>query len=148
MSLDLFRNYLKWTAFTLLLAAGGCARAPRGEVEGTARTGDKPLAGVTITFVPDPAMGRGAKRAAAVTDEGGRFRLKCEGGKVGVPAGSYTVIFEDMAIFEAERSADGTVINMPPQRFPPSYADPLHTPFHRDIKAGTQTIDLDLGAVR
>jgi hypothetical protein len=58
--------------------------------------------------------------------------------------GKHRVTIEDLAMLSAPRSPDGTVLKRPPVRFSPNYADPLRTPLVHEVKAGTQTIDLDL----
>jgi hypothetical protein len=54
------------------------------------------------------------------------------------------VVVEDMAIYSAPRSPDGTVTKRPPVRFPPSLSDPLQTSLTRRVEPGAQTFDLEL----
>jgi len=58
--------------------------------------------------------------------------------------GRHKVIVEDLAIHSAPRSPNGTVLEHPPQRFPPRYSDPLQSPLARDVVPGSQTMDLKL----
>ena len=124
-----------------LLWFAGCGGPPRGEVEGTLRRGGKPLEKVLVTFYPE----RGGKPASGVTDAQGRFTLKAEGGMPGVAAGSYRVVFEDLAINDAPRDREGTVLKLPPQRLPAGHGDPLSTPVRKQVEVTSQVIDFDLG---
>lgn len=52
----------------------------------------KPLAGATVTFVPEKFLGDGFKRASGVTDDRGAAQLRTEGADVpGVACGFYRV---------------------------------------------------------
>jgi hypothetical protein len=79
-----------------------------------------------------------------MTDREGRYSLRADDGKAGVAPGAYRVVVEDLAIYSAPRSADGTVTRPPPERFPASLSDPLRTPLSRRVEAGAQAIDIDL----
>src|SRR5262249_8247917 len=53
---------------------------------------DKPLAGATVTFVPEQFMGPGVKSASGVSDEKGAVELLTQGAAVpGVACGFYTI---------------------------------------------------------
>lgn len=127
-----------------VLLMAGCAAAPRGKVEGVVRRDGKPLDNVLVTFVPDADAGTTGKHAAGVTGADGRYRLQGEDGKPGAAAGSYRVILEDLAVYDAPRDREGSVLKMPPRRFPASHGDPLQTPWRKAVAAGAQTIDLDV----
>ena len=61
-------------------------------VEGRVLYRNKPLAHVTVTFVPEPCMGGRIKAAEAVTDEGGFFSAKMPRAKYrGVHCGLYRI---------------------------------------------------------
>src|SRR5262245_61072740 len=123
----------------------GCGqKVPLGQVDGTVRARGKPLPSVVVRFVPDQASQTKLPQSVAQTDDQGRYRLKTEQQEDGAVVGKHRVTVEDLAILSAPRSADGTVLQRPPVRFPADYSDPLRTPLQREVKAGTQTLDLDL----
>lgn len=127
-----------------LIVVGCSSSPPLGEVEGVVRVGGKPLADVLVTFLPDTNQDHRGERAAGKTDAAGRYRLRREQGQIGTTIGVYRVVIEDLAIYSAPRSADGTLLAKPPVRFSPQLAAPLQTPLRREVKAGAQTIDFDL----
>jgi hypothetical protein len=126
------------------LLAGCSGRVYLGQVEGTVRAGGQPLDNVLITFVPAKDGEHAAIRSMAVTDAEGRYRLKTEQQLDGALVGPHKVIIEDLAIYQAKRSPDGTVTDIPPERFGPRYSDPLRSPLSHDVQPGQQTIDLEL----
>lgn len=127
----------------LFVLLAGCGTSPpRGEVVGTVRRDGKPLADVLVVFVPDPDKGTAGERASGKTGADGRFRL--QGGAPGVVPGWYRIIVEDLAVYQAPRTEDGTLLEEAPTRFSPAYANPLETPLHKEVSAGSQVIDLDL----
>jgi hypothetical protein len=133
-------------ACSLILAGlAGCGSSIElGQVEGTVKSGGQPLANVLVTFIPESNGTAGSVRSMGMTDAEGRFRLQTEKLQPGAVVGPHRVILEDMAIYSAPRSADGTVLAHPPQRFLPAYADPLQTPLQVDVVAGSQSVPLDL----
>jgi hypothetical protein len=102
------------------------------------------LGKLLVTFLPEPEGGGKNLRASGTTDETGRYRLKSQDGTSRVPVGKYRVFFEDLSLYEAPRSEDGTILRKPPQRVPTQFLDPLQSPLRREVKPGLQTIDLDL----
>lgn len=61
-------------------------------VEGKVLQRNKPMANVTVKFVPEPCMGGRIKAAEAVTDEGGYFSATIPGAKYrGVHCGFYRI---------------------------------------------------------
>lgn len=133
-----------WLGVVCLLISG-CSKAPRGKVEGAVYCHGQPLANVLVTFVPeDAASDARRKRAFGVTDAEGRYRLQGEDKQPGAVAGPYRVIVEDLAVYAAPRDADGTILEMPPLRFPRRFSDPLQSPILKEVMAGKQVIDLEL----
>lgn len=128
----------------LMLWILGCSRPQRGEVIGVVRNQGQPIDNVLVTYIPDPDAKTVGKRASGVTDKEGRYFLQCEDRQPGVVVGTYRVTIEDLAIYSAPRDSEGTVLKMPPKRFPPSFSDPLRTPCKKQVTPGKQTIDLDL----
>ena len=51
---------------------------------------------------------------------------------------------EDLAVYDAPRSADGTLLRKPPVRYPTRFGDPLQTPLKKLVRPGPQVIDLEL----
>lgn len=123
----------------------GCGdRLPRGTVEGTVTRNGQPLDAVIVTFVPDAGAPAGARRGSGLTDARGRFRLRGEDQRDDVVAGSYRVIVEDWAIYSAPRAPDGTVMRLPPPRFPARFGDPLQTPLRQQVQPGAATVEVRL----
>jgi hypothetical protein len=130
----------------LVLSAAGCGGGPRGEVAGVVRIDGRPLADALVTFLPDPDEGHKGPRASGRTDAEGKFHLKSEDGRDSVLAGSYRVMVEDLAVYDAPRSPDGTLLSPPARRFPDAYTDAIRTPLRRKVQAGSQTEEIDLKA--
>lgn len=127
----------------------GCqSDLPRGEVEGTLTVHGRAEAGLLVIYVHNADGTNAGTRAAGVTDEHGRYLLHGEDQRSGAPVGEHRVIIQDMAIYSAPRSPDGTVIKKPPTRIPSVYSDVLTTPLVRQVDHGKQTIDIDLPAPR
>jgi hypothetical protein len=129
----------------LLLLAGCGQTAPRVKVSGVVRREGRPLADVLVTFLPDSKNTSGG-RAVGVTDAEGRFHLRGENQQEGALPGGYVITIEDLAIYAAPRSEDGTVLSLPPPRFPPLYSDPLKTKLRRSIAADELALELDVTA--
>src|SRR5262249_30675321 len=127
----------------LALVAGGCGSPPRGEVEGQVRCSGQPVDHCRGPFSRDAARGAAGPRSWAVTDAQGRYRLRGEDQQVGAVAGWHRVVVEDLAVYQAPRATDGTVLRKPPARFSPRYSDPLHTPLRRQGQPGAPGLDLD-----
>lgn len=128
----------------VLLVAGCGSTVEMGQVEGTVRAGGQPLAGVLVTFVPEVSGPAAQVRAMGVTDQQGHFRLKTEAQEDGAPVGHHKVIVEDLAIYSAPRSPDGTVLERHPQRFAPKFSDLLQTPLSHEVQPGRQAVVFDL----
>lgn len=140
-------NFHRWVVVFVFVTGAGCRPGvERGNVEGVLRQGEQPLEGVVVTFVPDAEANAGAVRASGVADAQGRFRLQAEDQRDGVVVGPYRVILEDLAIFSAPRSSDGTVLELPAERLPSHYGDPLRTPLQHNVVAGRQTVEFDVPA--
>jgi hypothetical protein len=127
-------------AAAVVFVAGCAAREERGQVEGTVRRNGQPVANVAVVFLPEAGPGRATGR----TDAQGRYQLQTDDGHDGAAVGAYRVVIEDLAVYAAPRSPDGTLLRKPAPRFAAHYTDPLRTPLRRDVHAGAQTVDLDL----
>ncbi len=129
----------------VLVFVFGCGTTTElGQVSGTVSAGGQPLANVLVTFIPQSDGEAATVRSMATTDEQGRYQLRTEQQTTGAVIGKHKVIVEDLAIYQAPRAPDGTVLSMPRARFAAHYSDPLRSPLAREVKPGEQTIDLDL----
>ena len=129
---------------SFLTLVGCAAKLEHGQVTGIVRRGKQPLENVKVVFVPTDQRGEKIGRSEGITDAQGRFQLQNEDDDDGPVAGLYTVIVEDMALFTAPRSPDGTLLKRPPARIPDKYRSLLNSPLHKEIHAGSQEIDIDL----
>jgi hypothetical protein len=128
-----------------LVLTFGCSSQPeRGQVSGVVQCKGQKLANVLVTFVPDPDAGQKGPRPSGVTNAQGQFQLQGEDEFEGAVVGAYRVIVDDLNVYSAPRSPDGTLLRPPPVRFPAKYADPLQSPLRKQVKAGNQSLDLDL----
>lgn len=140
-----FSSFARHLSLIVVASLAGCgSRVELGQVAGTVRIDGQPLPGVLVTFIPEKTGSGSAIRSMGLTDEAGHYELRAEIQKAGAIIGKHQVIVEDLAVHSAPRSADGTVLQMPPVRFPARYSHPLPTPLTKSVEQGQQTIDLDL----
>lgn len=131
---------LLWFALAL-----GCGKRPPefAEVKGTVRVGGQPHAGLVVRYLPDPAQGNGSPiNATGKTDAQGQYTLQhvfqgTEG--AGAVLGWHRVLIED-----ASRGPTPQGQTPPPPLIPMTYGSPATTPLVKEVKAGSQTIDLDI----
>jgi hypothetical protein len=142
----MIRTGLSLALFALL----GCSAEPQfGQVSGTLMRHGQPLRGVRVTFTSDPSDSAeggawAAIRSHGTTDEQGRFQLRSERHEPGAVVGTHRITLEDLAIYSAPRTADGTVITRPPVRFSLRYGDLLQTPLSFQVQPGEQMASLEL----
>ena len=149
MRLLLLRHVPIVLVLVLVVLIVGCSASPElGQVSGTVRAGGQPLANVLVTFIPEADGPAAGIRSMGTTDDQGRYQLKTERQAAGALVGRHKVIVEDLAIYQAPRAADGTVLTLPSIRFAAAYADPLRSALAHEVQPGEQTIDLDLGAAQ
>ncbi len=147
MTVRLLRKNFNVRYFSLLIlvVVVGCrSELPRGEVEGTVTVNGRPEAGLLIIYVPQSIDKQRATRATGMTDDSGRYVLRGEDQQTGVVIGPHSVIIQDMAIYSAPRSLDGTITEFPAPRVPSAYHDLLTTPLIKTVDKGKQVIDIDL----
>jgi hypothetical protein len=122
-------------------AAAGCGPSqPLGDVEGTVRLNGKPLANVVVSFLPDPEKNTKGPRSGGVTDVQGRYRLQCDNQKSGAVVGWHRVVLEDP---ETDRPRQGQPVKKA-SRVAARYTTAGQTPLRKEVKTGSQTIDLEL----
>jgi hypothetical protein len=133
-------------AFTVVsFGTLGCSSPPEyGEVTGKVTVNDLPLVNVLVTFVPEDRTGHKLPRSMGTTDAQGYYVLRTENSQPGAVVGKHRVIVEDLAIFDAPRTDDGTLLELPRTRFPERFSDLLRSPLSRSVRAGEQQLDLEL----
>lgn len=128
--------------------AAGCGRSgpPFGEVTGVVTIDGRPAAGVSVTFLPDPARGAPPGPAAmGVTGADGRYELRhtlvgrdadhpTEG--AGAVVGWNKVVVDDYAASSQHLPPSG--------RVGAAYTNPLDTPLTAEVRPGGQTLNFDL----
>jgi hypothetical protein len=104
---------------------------PKGEpLDGTIMLGDKPLGGVTLTFVSKD----GKTSVAVVTDEAGKYTAT-------VPVGEYRITVTAVA-GAAKPKKDEPPKKLP--AIPQAYSNPNTTPLTCTVTKGKQTFDIVL----
>ncbi len=112
----------------------GCSRGPElGQVEGTVRLDDQPVAEARVTFQPD----RGAA-SYAETDADGRYVLTYAEDQPGAIIGRHMVMIET---YRYRADEEGNPIERP-ERFPRRFNS--ETELTREVKTGSQTFDFNL----
>jgi hypothetical protein len=135
----LCRPRVFWPLLLLAMAAG-CSGPSLGEVKGSLKINGKALPNVVVQFLPDPEKDTRGQESAATTDEQGNFTLVYANKHPGAIVGWHRVIVIDP---NEERPAQGQAPKTQP-RFPQQFTSPATTPLRREVKGGSQTIDLDL----
>src|SRR5262249_27452049 len=82
-------------AAAVLLTLAGCGSRHRlayAEVEGKVRLGNRPLAGVKVTFYPDSEEPEQLPYATGTTDSSGAYTLTLKDGKPGALVGRNKVV--------------------------------------------------------
>lgn len=126
-----------------LVACQGCgASQPMGAVSGVVTLDGQPLGNVLVVFIPAEAGTPPVPRATGIADAAGRFTLTVEDGRPGAVLGNYRVVLEDLALAEAPRADDGSILVLPPKRIPQRYTRALDSPIAAAVEAGKQTVDI------
>lgn len=127
------------------VSAFGCGKKPPefGQVEGTVRIDGKPRGGLVVRFLPDPDKGNNLPiNATGTTDQQGKYVLEHEydGNEApGAAVGWHRVLIEDRS-----RAPTPQGQTPPPALIPMPYSSAASTPLLKEVKSGTQTIDLDV----
>jgi hypothetical protein len=133
----------------VLLAAAGCGSGPQfTEVSGVVKLDGKPMPDALVEFLPDPDKSTHGPRASGKTDAEGRFRLVRDDQQDGAVVGFHRVLIQDARTFPPTRReiAAGKSSVMPPSRISTRYATATDTPLRQEVKAGQQTITLELAS--
>jgi hypothetical protein len=124
----------------------GCDRGPKvefGTVKGTARVKGQPKGRLMLRFSPDREKGNGIPAfASGTTDSQGNYALRYEfRGKEGdgAPVGWHRVTVVDTSVGYTPQGAEPK-----PSAVPYTYSSPSNTPILKEVKAGEQTIDVDI----
>ncbi|HEX4070442.1 MAG TPA: hypothetical protein VHX68_04715 [Planctomycetaceae bacterium] len=140
------RHYLTLAA-CVSLAACGCSRsAPLGQVEGTVRIDGQPIGQVMVVFVPED---KNLPQSMGVTDDLGRFKLRCNNGRAGAAVGQNRVTLVDAATAAVPKGREEDPPDpsqIPPSRIPTVYNRATQTPLRQTVAAGSQTITIDIPA--
>lgn len=97
-----------------------------------------------VTFVPEESGENSGVRSMGISDASGKFKLRTETQLDGALLGTHRVMVEDLAIYDAPRADDGTILTMPAERFPKIYTDPIHTPLQATVRSEEQQVSLEL----
>lgn len=124
------------------LSIAGCGGGPDdrpelGEVQGTVKMDDKPLAGATVKFQPE-----NGRPSTATTDEAGHYELIYRPGVPGAAVGKHTV--EIRSFREANPDADDPALHAGQKETVPVEYNEEST-LTADVKAGeNEPIDFNL----
>lgn len=126
----------------MLLVAGCSRRGPAlAQVKGTVLYDGQPLAGATVSFVPDGSKGTKGRMAIGVTGADGRFSLRSFAPDDGAVTGFHNVSIAAMDSVPEDPAPqpNGQPGPTPPlkSRIPARYNDPATSGFSAEVKAGT-----------
>jgi hypothetical protein len=151
-SSEIMRKLCRLTSFTLAVVisftVAGCSES--GGIEGTAPVKGKvtynnaPVEGASVSFIG----GETQRPAGAITSADGSYELMT-GDTPGALPGQYSVLVTkgdapalgEMSMEDASKLPPSAP---PKQLLPAKYGDPLLTPLKYEVKAGSNTIDLQL----
>jgi len=117
---------------------------PLGQVDGTVLVDGQPMGQVLVVFIPeDPKL----PQSFGVTDESGRFELRCNNRRMGAAVGEHRVTLVDAAAAPAVGGRDDDPppeTSTPSRRVPGIYDRANRTPLRRSVAAGRQTIAIEI----
>ena len=134
----------------LVLTASACSSgSPFAEVSGVVLLDGKPMPDAIVQFVPEPDKNTNGPPSGGKTDEEGRFRLQSEDkyAKGGAVVGFHRVVIRDKRAIAPGRNRWEDPMKRPktpPSRISMRYAEVQRTPLRQEVKAGSQTITLEL----
>src|SRR5205823_5811905 len=128
------------------IGLAGCNRGPKveiGDVHGIVRVNGHPQRGAAVQFSPDRAKGNGLPIIAnGVSDDQGKYTLKYAfKDKVGdgAPVGWHRASVIDSTVGVTPQGQEPK-----PSAIPMTYGVPATTPLLVEVKAGDNTINLDV----
>lgn len=122
------------TVLIATCAAAGCARPPRGEVEGIVTLDGVPVPEAVVYFIPDLSAGSNGPTSWGSTDARGSYSLAdMRTGEQGAFVGAHRVVCKMPELAKGPR-------------LPGRYGHPETTPLRFEVREGKQTIDLALTA--
>jgi len=134
----------------IVVAASACNSGARfAEVSGVVLLDGKPMPDAIVQFIPELDKNTNGPTSSGNTDEEGHFRLKSDDkyGKDGAVVGFHRVVVQDKRSIALPRHM-WTDRNKrpatPPPRISNRYGEALNTPLRQEVKAGSQTITLEL----
>jgi hypothetical protein len=138
---------VRWTRAWMVLAliGGGCSRTPeRGDVEGVVTLNGVPLPNVQVIFVPESVGDANASRSVGYADREGRYRLQGDRGETGAVIGRHVVAVTDPRSLPIPGKSAPQKGGRPVSRVPERYTVLSRTPLGTEVRAGAQTINLEL----
>jgi hypothetical protein len=95
----------------------GCGHpVPLGQVEGSVKVDGQPAAKVMVVFIPED---RRMPQSIGITDDLGKFELRCNNNRLGAAIGNHRVMVVDAATGPTVKSRDDDeTATGPPSRIP------------------------------
>jgi hypothetical protein len=147
-------HLLSWAvAFVAVASIVGCGGGASGPelapVTGKVVAGGQPLAGATVTFVPDNAKDTTGPASSGITNDAGEFNLAAPPDRVGAVVGWHKVtVVTPEAYEEIGSSAEGeggSGGGGPAVQVADEFADATTTPLSAEVKAeGNDGIELEV----
>jgi hypothetical protein len=137
----------RWISLAALIAVillVGCNRRSYqvAEVDGVVLIKGKPGNKISVQFIPEVRGEASPPTSNASTDDQGHFTLQLigPGGTIepGAVVGGHRVVLRDLQL-AASPNAKGV-----PIRLPIEYTMPASTPLRQEVKAGKQTIEINV----
>jgi hypothetical protein len=125
----------------------GCGRSVQlGQVDGTVRLDGQPIGQVMVVFIPlDPHL----PQSFGISDDQGRFQLRCNNRSMGAAVGEHRVMLVDAVKSPSGTSKDDDVpegADTPSSRIPTIYNRANRTPLRQSVAVGSQTITIDIAS--
>jgi hypothetical protein len=91
--------------------------------EGSVTIDGKPAANIKVRFMPDAQSGQHSPSSSGVTDQEGRFKLRCDDGRQGAVPGKHMVALFDLEHERPERDQETPALSRLNRKyqFPASY---------------------------
>lgn len=130
--------------FLAFVSAGCGKKEPKIiPVSGVVKVGGQPAANIAVRFMPDGQKDMHGPSSMAITDENGKFTLKCDNGQTGAAIGWHRVTLDDIAV---DRPRQGQPQKNPP-RIDGDYSLP-HKALEVEVKEGGAEIVLEVPSAR